>query len=139
MTLKLKKTSQNLNNLRLCQRCEYLLAHFFTVQFSRYIYGIGICPGQGYYSCNKTPRPKEAWGEKGLCGLQILNQNLLREAKPRTQTRQKPSGRSQCRGHKDDCSLACSAWLLIEPRTTSSGLHQPQWPGSSPINHRLRI
>ena len=33
--------------------------------------------------------------------------------------------------------MSCSAWFLIEPRTTSP-VHHPQWAGSSLVNHELR-
>ena len=54
----------------------------------------------------------------------------MKEASTGTQRRQEPGGRSWCRSHgglllPGLLSMACSACLLIEPRTTSPGMAPP--------------
>jgi hypothetical protein len=65
----------------------------------------------------------------GSCifGLHTLDHSPMREAKAGTQTGWEPGGRSWCRGQERVLLTGlflktCSAWLLIEPRTISSGV-----------------
>ena len=64
----------------------------------------------------------------------------LKEVRTETQAGQDLGGRSKCKGHGRELLtglllMACSAHLLIESRTSSTGMAPPNvgWP--SPIGH----
>ena len=92
------------------------------------------CPSQGYYCYDETSWPKARWGGKHLFGLHFQSTvHLWRKLG------QEPGGRSWSRDHDGVVShgllpLACSACILIEPRTTSPGMVPATMFWGFPIN-----
>ena len=100
---------------------------------------------QGFYGCNKTPRPKKQVGEEKI--YSTYTSTLLFITKGfRTGTKAgQELGRQEVmqRPWRGNCLLACSSWFtqsafLQNPEPLSLGCHYPQWARPSPIDHQLR-
>ena len=82
------------------------------------------CLSSGFYCCNETSWLRSKLGKGFIWFILPCNCSSSKEGRGGTQTGQKPGGRSWCRGHGGVLLtglllMACSAFLLIELRTTS--------------------
>lgn len=96
----------------------------------------------GFYCCDRTPWPREAWGGESLFHPVVAHHSLsLRDVRTDPQTGQEPRDRGWCRDHGG--TLACSHGLLSmlslkHPGPPAQEWYNPNWARSSHINHQSR-